>query len=135
MDRLPKIEGRVTTLRGEKSDRDPLQKSESNASDSSVKFDLNWEDEADLQATIHVIEPPELPRNLSPAQAAQLSELIEYLHIRIRHLLTSVHAKDDEETRLTFHRAVATSARLAGETCDLFEEYWRSRLTFSQIVT
>ena len=64
--------------------------------DSSVSFDLNWQDEEDLQATIHLLDPPELPRRLSPAQAAQLSELIEYLHIRIRNLLNSVQVNADE---------------------------------------
>jgi hypothetical protein len=33
------------------------------------------------------------PQRLSPAQAAQLSELVEYLHIRIRELLASVKIK------------------------------------------
>lgn len=89
------IEERVGTLR-----HDPQTESReipSGSSDSSVKFDLNWEDEEDLQATIHVVKPPELPSNLSPAQAAQLSELIEYLHIRIRHLLKSVQLNDEED--------------------------------------
>ena len=90
------IEGRVVTLRGQDS-RQPESRDLDNASDSSVKFDLNWQDEEDLQATIHVIEPPELPSNMSPAQAAQLSELVEYLHIRIRHLLSSARVDDDSE--------------------------------------
>ena len=90
------IEGRVVTLRGQDSGQ-PESRDLDNASDSSVKFDLNWQDEEDLQATIHVIEPPELPSNMSPAQAAQLSELVEYLHIRIRHLLSSARVDDDSE--------------------------------------
>ena len=67
----------------------------------SVDFDLDWQNEEDLQATIHVVEPPELPTGLSPAQAAQLSELIEYLHVRIRTLLASVQSDDDDESRVT----------------------------------
>jgi hypothetical protein len=39
-----------------------------------------------------------LPERLSPGQAAQLSELLEYLHIRIRGLLTSVKVNDGSET-------------------------------------
>ena len=31
--------------------------------------------------------PPELPKRLSPGQAAQLSEVIEYLHIHLRHII------------------------------------------------
>ncbi len=93
------IEGRVSTLRGDLADAESQDLDDAvSSSDSSVKFDLNWQDEEDLQATIHVIEAPELPSNMSPAQAAQLSEIIEYLHIRIRHLLNSVELKDDADT-------------------------------------
>lgn len=91
------IEDRVATMRGDVE----LERTESggalSSSDSSVNFDLNWQDEEDLQATIHVVEPPELPSNLGPAQAAQLSELLEYLHVRIRHLLMSVHVDEEDD--------------------------------------
>ncbi len=50
-----------------------------------------------MQNTLYAIEPPELPQRLSPAQAAQFSELIEYLHIRIRELLASVKIKSPAE--------------------------------------
>ncbi len=32
-------------------------------------------------------EPPELPKRLSPGQAAQLAEVIEYLHLHLRHII------------------------------------------------
>jgi pSer/pThr/pTyr-binding forkhead associated (FHA) protein len=60
-------------------------------------FDLNVDKSADLQNTLYALEPPELPQRLSPAQAAQFSELIEYLHIRIRELLASVKIKSPAE--------------------------------------
>ena len=95
------IEGRVGgTLRsgdGLADDESREMREDSEANEDSVSFELNWQDEEDLQATIHVINPPELPSRMSPAQAAQLSELIEYLHVRIRHLLLSVHVDEDEE--------------------------------------
>ncbi len=90
------IESRVNTLRGEERDPNETGSRIVSDADSSVRFDLNWQDEEDLQATIHVVEPPELPTGMSPAQAAQLSELIEYLHQRIRHLLASVALSPDE---------------------------------------
>ena len=37
----------------------------------SLEFDLDWEEDDDLQATIHAMEPPEIPDRLSPGQAAQ----------------------------------------------------------------
>lgn len=94
------IEGRVGTLRNDDvraDDESREMRDDSAANEDSVSFELNWQDEEDLQATIHVINPPELPTRMSPAQAAQLSELIEYLHVRIRHLLLSVNVEEDEE--------------------------------------
>lgn len=58
----------------------------------SQDFDLAVDDD-DLQAAFHVMDPPELPERLSPSQAAQLSELLEYLHIRLRQLLASVESE------------------------------------------
>lgn len=93
------IEGRLATLRGD----EPVPLSETDSrevevgSGSSGEYDLSWHDDEDLQATIHILEPPDLPSRMSPAQAAQLSELIEYLHIRVRHLLNSVETEKSEE--------------------------------------
>src|SRR5262249_57831359 len=58
---------------------------------SSLDFELNWSEDADLQATIHSLEPPELPERLTPGQAAQLAELLEFLHLRLRNLISAVH--------------------------------------------
>jgi pSer/pThr/pTyr-binding forkhead associated (FHA) protein len=54
---------------------------------SSLDFELNWSEDADLQATIHALEPPELPERLTPGQAAQLAEVLEFLHLRLRNLI------------------------------------------------
>lgn len=54
----------------------------------SLDFDLNYDD--DLQSPLTAMEPPELPDRLSPGQAAQLAELLEFIHLRIRELLDSV---------------------------------------------
>ena len=59
----------------------------------SLDYELNWSAELDDQATLHALMPPDLPEGLSPGQAAQLSELLEYLHLRIRDLLASVKLK------------------------------------------
>ena len=65
---------------------------------SSLDFELNWSDDSDLQATLHSLEPPELPERLAPIQAAQLSELLEFLHIRLRNLIGSVSVDDKSHT-------------------------------------
>lgn len=59
--------------------------------------DLSWGAATDLQATLHGLEPPELPERLSPGQAAQLSELLEYIHMRLRALLSTVQAENASE--------------------------------------
>jgi len=59
----------------------------------SLDYELNWSADLDDQATLHTLLPPDLPDGLSPGQAAQLSELLEYLHLRIRDLLASVKIK------------------------------------------
>lgn len=56
----------------------------------SLEFEFAEGEPDELQATLHALEPPDLPDRLTPGQAAQLSELLEYLHIRVRHLLSSV---------------------------------------------
>ena len=64
----------------------------------SLDFEINWSDNSDARATLHALLPPELPERLSPGQAAQLSELLEYLHIRIRGLLSGVKTDEREES-------------------------------------
>jgi len=56
---------------------------------SSLDFELNWNEDADLQLTLQALEPPELPDRLTPGQAAQLAELLEYLHLRLRNLIAA----------------------------------------------
>jgi len=59
-----------------------------------------WKDNDDLQEALFCLEPPELPERLSPGQAAQLSELLEYMHIRLRHLVASV-TEDKKGNKVT----------------------------------
>ena len=56
----------------------------------SLDFDLHLHPELASHATLHQFAPPELPERMTPGQAAQLAELIEYVHARIRRILTSV---------------------------------------------
>lgn len=59
----------------------------------SLDFELNWADDPELQTTLGMTEPPSLPDRLSPGQAAQLSELLEFMHVRMRNLLASVRVE------------------------------------------
>jgi pSer/pThr/pTyr-binding forkhead associated (FHA) protein len=67
------------------------------AAAASLDFEINWSEDPDVQSTLHSLHAPELPERLSPGQAAQLCELLEYLHLRIRDLLASVTIKPDDE--------------------------------------
>jgi hypothetical protein len=59
--------------------------------------DLSWTESGNLRSTLHIPSVPELPEGLSPGQAAQISELIEYLHLRAHAL--SDHARVSEDER------------------------------------
>lgn len=94
------IARRLASLRGEELDSDgdlEAEGEEVQAQVASLERELNWSDDPDMQATLHILVPPDLPSHLSPAQAAQLSELLEYLHIRIRHLLACAEANEKQQ--------------------------------------
>ena len=83
------IANRLVRLRGDEGGQSPNGGSKSDQG-APFEFGINWKDDSDFQATLHTLEPPDLPERLTPGQAAQLSELLEYLHIRIRQLLGNV---------------------------------------------
>lgn len=95
------IAQRLSKLRSEEGDEtgDPEEGGKA-AQISSLDFELNWSEDADLQATIHALEPPELPDRLTPGQAAQLAELLEFLHLRLRNFITSAEA-DNKANKVT----------------------------------
>jgi hypothetical protein len=66
----------------------------------SLEFELGLSGDELPHGLLQTLSAPELPERLTPCHAAQLSELIEYLHLRIRHLLESVcgEAKGDRVT-------------------------------------
>ena len=84
---------------------------------SSLDFELNWKDTEELQEALLSLEPPLLPDRLSPGQRAQLSELLDYLRVRIRDLIASVKV-DKKGERVTldasyWQELVDLQARLA----------------------
>ncbi|MGD9721819.1 MAG: FHA domain-containing protein [Pirellulales bacterium] len=91
------IASRLASLRGEASGTTGYPPDAASAKAASLDFELNWSADPDVQSTLHTLLPPELPDRMSPGQAAQLCELLEYLHLRIRDLLASVSIKPDAE--------------------------------------
>lgn len=60
-------------------------------------FDLNLGPDDDLQAKLYQLEPPELPNRMTPGQAAQLAEVLDYLHIRLRELIRQAQVDNKGE--------------------------------------
>ena len=63
----------------------------------SLEFELNWSVDGFLNAKPDQFELPEIPANLSPAQAAQLTEMLDYLHARLSDLARSVKSTGQSE--------------------------------------
>lgn len=56
----------------------------------SLDFELNWGQNEELQSSLHMPVPPDLPSGLKPVQAAQMSEVLEYFHNRLRRLVRAI---------------------------------------------
>jgi len=94
------IAGRLEGLRNEGlSETGDVRASElaARADSSSLSFELRLGSSEDLQSTLHIPLPPDLPDELSAGQAAQISELLEYLHLRTRQLIQSARADETQE--------------------------------------
>lgn len=85
---------------------------------SSLDFELQWGASENLQSTLHIPIPPELPERLTPGQAAQVSELLEYFHLRTRTLIQSVaFSESSQDVRFNFgqwQELLDIQAQLAG---------------------
>ena len=55
-----------------------------------VAIKEDWREDQNYQLALLDLEPPKLPDRLSPGQAAQLSEMIEYLHMQVRRVISDV---------------------------------------------
>jgi hypothetical protein len=86
------IAERLATLRGA-GEGQSGEPGEDPGSLPNLEYELNWTDNPQAHVSFRAAEPPELPAKLSPLQAAQLSELLEYVHMRIRDLLASVRVQ------------------------------------------
>ena len=93
--------------------------------DESVSIELDWSDSAQFPSALHLPGPPDVPEGLSPAQAAQVSEMLEYFHLRCRSLVADVKLDDStdaiplERTRwqelLDLQSLLAQYLRILGE--------------------
>jgi pSer/pThr/pTyr-binding forkhead associated (FHA) protein len=71
----------------------PLESDDFDETDSptlSLDHEFQWIDDPNARETLHTLLPPDLPSAMSPGQAAELSELLQFLHLRLRRLIQSV---------------------------------------------
>ena len=63
------------------------------------------------------LAPPQIPQRLSPGQAAQLSEMLEYFHIHMRRLIGEVEIGPQAESvklgKQTWQQVIDLHARIA----------------------
>ena len=95
-----------------------VNREEQDSSAISLEGELIFGNDPDAQATLHTLVPPDLPGQLGPSQAAQIAELLQYLHLRIRNLIRSVKTKG-KSTRVTldqrqWQNLIDLQDRLAG---------------------
>ena len=99
------IAGRLEELRNDGlTDNGDLGSSELPGSGESgdLSLELKLGASEDLQSTLHIPLPPDLPEQLSAGQAAQVSEILEYLHLRTRQLVQSAGISEDgNDVKLT----------------------------------
>jgi len=67
-----------------------------------LDFELAADQEGEIQALLHAVVPPELPTSLQPGQAAELGELLNYFHLRLRGLIQTV--KKEKGDRVTLEQ-------------------------------
>jgi len=70
---------------------------EGNGGPPAFDVDLDWENDPEVQKTLHAVRPPALPEGLSPGQAAEVSEIIEYVHLRLRDLMETATIKGPKD--------------------------------------
>ncbi|MAT71873.1 MAG: FHA domain-containing protein [Planctomycetaceae bacterium] len=73
------------------------EESRSGSDSGALSLELRLGASEDLQSTLHIPQPPDLPEGLTAGQAAQISELLEYLHLRTRQLIQGAAIDEDGE--------------------------------------
>lgn len=96
----------------------PLDAGANGDPEESVSVDLHWgSDSMGFPGTLHLPGPPGLPDGLTPAQAAQVAEMLEYFHARTRALLHGAIAPDGDQAvaiqRERWHELIDLQSQIA----------------------
>ena len=98
-------------------DVDELEELNQPSNSVSLDFEMNFGNDPTVLALLHTLVPPELPRSLSPGQAAQIAELLQYFQLRLRGLIESVKKGRGERISLEqrqWQNLLDLQARLGG---------------------
>ena len=82
-----------------------------------LDFELATDQEHDFPALLHSVVPPELPSSLLPGQAAELAELLNYFHLRLRGLIQTMKKEKGDRVTLDqrqWQNLLDLQARLGG---------------------
>jgi len=82
-----------------------------------LDFELAADQERELQSLLHAVVPPALPSSLHPGQAAELAELLNYFHLRLRGLIQTVKKEKGDRVTLEqrqWQNLLDLQARLGG---------------------
>ncbi len=88
----------------------------SSCSSENVVVNRQWKEDPNYQLALLDIEPPTLPERLTPGQAAQLSEVLEFFHMQFRRFVAAVEvpgkSANIEITKQNWQQLLDIQARL-----------------------
>ena len=77
----------------------------------------DWKEDPNYQLALLTIDPPDLPERMSPGQAAQLSEILEFFHVNFRRLIQDVELNHETQTaeisKIKWHQMLDIQSRIA----------------------
>ena len=114
-DEIAKRFASIRSMQDQNPTIDPQDQPNTQPSDSGLA--VNWNAEGELQEKLYLLEPPDLPKFLTPGQSAELAQLLEYIHIGIRGVMQAARM-DENESQVTmafrpWQHLVDVQARLA----------------------
>ena len=101
-----------------------------NEGSSSLDFELNQGTRERSLSLLGMVEPPVIPENLTPGQAAQMCEILEYLQSRLQTLIDSAEINEAAGTAkiplASWQRLLDAQARLANLVRRVADPEWPS---------
>ena len=77
----------------------------------------DWKDDPNYHVALLSMDPPDLPDRMSPGQAAQLSEILEFFHVHIRKLINDVELNHERQaaeiSKIKWHQMLDLQSRIA----------------------